>query len=300
MANRGAIPLRSQGKQQNIQILPPGFKSPSEAYNRVFKAIESLSSRSFSTFVNPVDDPSDQPWKHQIKVRAQKLAHRSHQLSLQQRNEPGWRMNIEPDVMERFREEIVCRLCQARLWRSDVESSFAREDPRRIPLEQRQAQRQMCTCSPMTRKVLDYCEDGNTKLFDDRVEEFVRHDGLRVELRERRPDRVYGLRVTRIFNHYLSRIMDTGQTVEESVRTTPFKPATDPLIFPFLLLEAKSDSAKDRFEDGMVQSAPPIQALLQLQEGLKSNAPGDSRFAPLVWYLASRGDEWRVDPAQLE
>ena len=122
------------------------------------------------------------------------------------------------------------------------------------------------------------------------MEEFVRHDGLC----ERRPDRVYGLRVTRSLDHYLSKILDTGQTVEESIRTTPFKPATDRLIFPFLLLEAKSDGAKDRFEDGMVQSAHPIQILLQLQEGLKLNAPGESRFAPFVWYLASRGDEWRI------
>ena len=100
--------------------------------------------------------------------------------------------------------------------------------------------------------------------------------------------------MTRSLDHYLSKILDTGQTVEESIRTTPFKPATDRLIFPFLLLEAKSDGAKDRFEDGMVQSAHPIQILLQLQEGLKLNAPGESRFAPFVWYLASRGDEWRI------
>ncbi|KAL4860378.1 hypothetical protein BDV12DRAFT_205140 [Aspergillus spectabilis] len=260
----------------NCEAVPLRVKSPSEAFDGVFKAIESLSSRTFSTFVSPVDNPLDQPWKHEIKVRAQYLVHRAHQLSLQQRNESGWRMGIEPDVMKRFQEEIVCRLCQARLWRSEVESSFAREDPRRIPLEQRQAQRQICTCSPMTRRVLDYCEDGNSKIFNDRVEEYVRHDGVR----ERKPDRVYGLRATRIFNHYLSRVLDTGQTVEESIRTTPFKPATEPLIFPFLLLEAKSDDAKDRFEDGM--------------EGLKSSAPGESRFEPFVWYFGSKGDEWRL------
>ena len=107
MAHCETTPLRGKGKQHKFNILPPGFKSPSEAHNGVFKAIENLSSRSFSLFVNPVDNPLDQPWKHQTKVRAQRLAHRAHQLSLQQRNEPGWRMNIEPDVMERFREEIV-------------------------------------------------------------------------------------------------------------------------------------------------------------------------------------------------
>jgi hypothetical protein len=138
------------------------------------------------------------------------------------------------------------------------------------------------------------CEDGNTKLFDDRVEEFVRHDGMHIELSERRPDRVYGLRATRIFNHYLTSILNTGQAVEEVVKTTPFKPASDRLIFPFLVLEAKSDGTKDRFEDGMVQSAQPVQVLLQLQEGLRSHVPGESRLAPLVWYLANKGDEWRV------
>jgi hypothetical protein len=112
MVNGDAIPLRGQGKKQNIQILPPGFRSPSEAYGRVFKAVENISSRSFNTFVDSVDDPFDQPWRQQVKVRAQRLVYRAHQLSLQERNEPGWRMNIEPDVMERFREEIVWYVCE--------------------------------------------------------------------------------------------------------------------------------------------------------------------------------------------
>jgi hypothetical protein len=91
--------------------------------------------------------------------------------------------------------------------------------------------------------------------------------------------------------------------VSDILKTTPFKSQADPLLFPFLLLEAKSETSSSGFDAIQVQSAFPIYALLKLQEELGSYvdwSSGEERFEPLVWFLASRGDQWKVYGAHLD
>ena len=145
-------------------------------------------------------------------------------------------------------------------------------------------------------------EIGTNPLFDDRAQELIIHDdALRSELPKQQPDRIYGLQATRNFKDLLSQQMPRASTrtglttVGDLVRSTPFKAASDPLLFPFLVLEAKSETSPNGFDDIQVQTAFPIWALLKLQEDLQSQMV-DSRscFDPLVWFFASRGDAWRV------
>jgi len=117
--------------------------------------------------------------------------------------------------------------------------------------------------------------------------------------RQRKPDRVYGLRETRNFEAILDQIpssnSQSGATVRDSIRTSPFKDTDtmESLIFPFLILEAKSEQS-DGFEQIQCQTAFPIQALLKLQDNLQRKAIGVSTPAPFLWFLACRGDAWRV------
>jgi FPC/CPF motif-containing protein YcgG len=69
------------------------------------------------------------------------------------------------------------------------------------------------------------------------------------------------------------------------------KDGTD-LAFPFLVLEAKSDKYTDRFEAIERQTSFPIRTMVKIRKDRKSvsTVPMD----PLVWYVANRGDEWRV------
>lgn len=146
-------------------------------------------------------------------------------------------------------------------------------------------------------------DTGTNSLFDERAEEIVLQDlSVQSALAERvpdRPDRVYGLRETRNFEAILDQIPSSnsqcGMTVRDSIRSNPFRD-TDTgasLIFPFLILEAKSEQ-RDGFEQIQSQTAFPIQALLQLQDNLQRKAINVSTPGPFLWFLACRGDMWRV------
>jgi hypothetical protein len=128
------------------------------------------------------------------------------------------------------------------------------------------------------------------------------HDPLiRSQLPRQQPDRVYGLQATKNFNQLLSQTASgslgpsDGTTVGERVRSSPFKEGTEPLLFPFLVLEAKSESSSSGFGDIQNQTAFPIFTLLRLQEDLQAQAKASELGAiPLVWFFANRGDAWRV------
>ena len=132
-------------------------------------------------------------------------------------------------------------------------------------------------------------------MFDDRTQEKIIHDPLnKSSLPKQSPDRVYGLQATKNFDQLLSKTVSgssNGTTIGELVRSSPFKEGTEPLLFPFLILEAKSESSPRGFEDMQIQTAFPIYALLKLQEDLQALATG---ALPLAWFFANRGDAWRV------
>jgi hypothetical protein len=76
---------------------------------------------------------------------------------------------------------------------------------------------------------------------------------------------------------------------------TPFKKSARPLMFPFLISEAKTDRG-DSFEKCDIQTAFPIWKLLRLQEELQTQASKDlaEQGGPLVWFFAYRGEDWRL------
>ena len=123
---------------------------------------------------------------------------------------------------------------------------------------------------------------------------------LQCNLPKQEPDRVYGLQETKNFKDLFSRptVRSSnlrGKTIGESVRSSPFKDVSDPLLFPFLILEAKSDKSSNGFDDISIQTAFPTYALLRLQEELARQVNDDKLDGgPLVWFFANRGDAWRV------
>jgi hypothetical protein len=128
------------------------------------------------------------------------------------------------------------------------------------------------------------------------------HDPLlRSELPKQEPDRVYGLQATTNFENLFSapamgtRGFGNRPNVRDVVRSSPFREGTEPLLFPFLILEAKSEKSSDGFDDIQAQTAFPIWALLKLQEDLRAQVTDvEPETGPLVWFFASRGDAWRV------
>ncbi|KAG4264865.1 hypothetical protein FPRO03_00149 [Fusarium proliferatum] len=193
--------------------------------------------------------------------------------------------------MARFDTEIAW----GRLWRSEQEVTDRGDsvDDDYNSLRARQKRRQPCMCSSND-TIRDIFEQGTSPLFDDKAEQAIIYPPeLLAELpkREERPDRIYGLKATKRFRRLLGLVPGT--------RTTPFKPDGEPLIFPFLVIEAKSEKAGYNFSDIQIQTSFVIRELLSIQQGLAAAAEEgqDWDAGPLVWSLSYMGEQWRVSAA---
>ena len=133
---------------------------------------------------------------------------------------------------------------------------------------------------------------GENLLFDDRAEELIMHRPLvEIQLPNKKPDRIFGLKKTKAF----AKILDADGRDDEAPRCSPFKDCNDPLLFPFLIIEAKPEKKSVGFEETQTQTALPIWGLLKLQESIRADVSRESHSAsPLVWFFANRGDSWRV------
>lgn len=153
-------------------------------------------------------------------------------------------------------------------------------------------------------------DQGINPLFDDRVDEgIVYPPELQRDLpsREDRPDRVYGLRVTSrierlLLNAEENPIASKANSTKDGLRSSPFKVDGDPIVYPFLIIEAKSEKGADSFTDIQVQTAFAIRELLSLQEELAQAAGEGTEWdgGPLVWFLSYKGEQWRVWAAYIE
>jgi len=82
-----------------------------------------------------------------------------------------------------------------------------------------------------------------------------------------KPDRVYGFRKTSRFGRLFDEVIlnpeseSKGRILSDILECSPFDEPRDQVLFPFLLLEAKSETG-DSFSDAEIQSAFPIKKLL--------------------------------------
>lgn len=152
-------------------------------------------------------------------------------------------------------------------------------------------------------------DSGINPLFDYHAEEgIVYPPDVKSELSKCKgiPDRVYGLRATRRLERILSsadkRRPASGQCISDTLVTHPFVGDSEPIHFPFLVLEAKSEKGSDSLTDAAYQSAFSIRQLLAIQEGLRVAAGEDADWdgGPLVWFLSNKGEEWKVCIAYIE
>ena len=141
------------------------------------------------------------------------------------------------------------------------------------------------------------------RLFDDRVDEVIYYEEQlsKVLKKRQKPDRIYGLRAD---NNRLGRLLSESRDRDDRllgdrIASCPFSSKSEDLHFPFLVLEAKSEKASDSSSSIEAQSAFAIRALLVLQHKLKQEAEKECQcgFAPLVWFLSNKGEDWRIAAA---
>jgi len=76
-------------------------------YEKTFAAIVSLGEIKFETYVASITVESrDRPWRAQVKGRAQRITELANRCLERRKNEPGWRMNVESEILARFTIEV--------------------------------------------------------------------------------------------------------------------------------------------------------------------------------------------------
>jgi hypothetical protein len=104
--------------------------------------------------------------------------------------------------------------------------------------------------------------------------------GVQIDQKYKRPDRVFLLSLTDSFVPYYR--------LQEEF--SPFKEGFT--LYPFLIVEAKSEKRGPGFASIERQSALAIRTCLRLQIDLVSQSREILR--PRVWFMGFQGDEWRL------
>jgi hypothetical protein len=153
-------------------------------------------------------------------------------------------------------------------------------------------------------------DPGISELFSSRLQETVcepgetSHQSARPKKNRKQPDRIHGLQQTTNFEKLFQEpyAHDEPQkypprTIEDvvNITVTPDN-GGDPLLFPLLILEAKREKDAQNFEQMEIQTGFPIKNTLKLQYDLMKTRGNtmDVPGGPLVWFFASRGEDWRV------
>lgn len=123
---------------------------------------------------------------------------------------------------------------------------------------------------------------------------------------------MYGLRQTRNIENLLHDVVKhqfehDEEAAERQVHEVlgleqPLTQTGEHLLFPFIVLEAKSGSSSYDWHSVQMQTAFSIRTLLETQNRLRTATGTQSKWrsGPLVWFFANKGEDWRVYAAYIQ
>ncbi|OBT67658.1 hypothetical protein VE03_03436 [Pseudogymnoascus sp. 23342-1-I1] len=289
MPDNSNLELSRLIKKLGISFKGPGSDALPLEHRENFNRIGAIGKKTPKDYQSDSTFQSNEPWRKQTINRAKWLASHAAKLVNQQCNEAGWRSSLENNVFHRFLVEVACPTCRARIWMSEFEAYNDLPYAEARSLQERRSRREPCSCQAEHRPRDSYYDVGGNLLFDDRAKESIMYGPLvDMQLPKKKPDRVFGLKKSKSF----AKILDVdGTDSDEDSRFSPFKDCNDPLLFPFLIIEAKPEKMSAGFQEIQTQTALPIWELLKLQESIRNDTLRESHStSPLVWFFANRGD----------
>lgn len=99
--------LRRLIKKFRINFKPPSHGQLPSCHKNTFDQIRVIRDIRFDSYCTENVILNEEPWTAQTKRRAEWLSKRAATLIYQQRNEAGWRFDLENDVLYRFMVEVV-------------------------------------------------------------------------------------------------------------------------------------------------------------------------------------------------
>ncbi|KAH7079882.1 hypothetical protein BKA63DRAFT_229876 [Paraphoma chrysanthemicola] len=278
-----------------------------EQHQTKFKHIQQLGRMVYESYAEqPRADITNKPWELENKLRALRVSEKATQARNDWQNEDGWRMELENRIFERFEIEVACQQCRRRLWQSAIQANPADSNSRTNSLEERQACRSACRCEQLSRRY-SILSTGLSHIFTTRIGErsIIQDDSENIHRIEMQPDRIYGLRTTDAIDKILqqpgvSHLREDAELDDVLLNRLTITCNPDSggraSIYPFLVMEAKSEKGGSSFQKIEQQTALPIRNHLYLQLKLQEDdfnrmqVPG----GPLTWFLAYVGEMWRV------
>lgn len=147
-------------------------------------------------------------------------------------------------------------------------------------------------------------DGGISMIFTDRAQESITYsapvpaDSTRQQCTEQ-PDRTFGLTETENFRLLLNSddkrapVDGDRRRICDTIKVSPYNEESNRLLFPFLIIEAKSNKSGFDFHAIGIQTIFAIKQLLELQMDLRA-ASGKETFEPLVWFIGYAGQFWDV------
>ena len=162
--------------------------------------------------------------------------------------------------------------------------------------------------SPVNKADSRRSDAGLDNVFSSRIQEpnyLPDKDVSNSDIVRKEPDRIHGLQTTKKFQQLLQQRCDTAslsgsqpsQRLGDILQTScnPDNGGRN-LLYPFLVMEAKSGKGGSNFDDIEVQTALPMRNSLVVQQNLQQIVPERVKVpgGPLAWFFANVGETWRV------
>ncbi|KAI1367599.1 hypothetical protein F5Y08DRAFT_336388 [Xylaria arbuscula] len=263
-------------------------------HEKRFRDIQLLGDTRFRTWLeNDNRQPRHETWKQNVKLRAKRLHNKARDLARHsQPNESGWRSQLEHLVFSLDKAGQACSRCQMRFWRSEMEETNHDTDHSSPYSDDRREHWKTCQCPPQNHDQNTY-ETGINQLLDERIDESVKLKiGPDNEERRRKIDRAIGLKMKGQVEVLIRKTNGTARD-GQSFEYSPFKLATNPPAFPFLILGANAERSKKSFLDIETPAAFSIQKFLKIQRQPELKTQTATEDA-LVWFIGYRGPSWKV------
>jgi hypothetical protein len=173
--------LKAETKRQRVFFNSQKFSSRfsnqvPELHREKFLTVQELGRTLYDTYAFvPGCESLERPWQRENRRKASRLVRDAIRCREANKNESGWRHELEPKVFERFEVEVtwsvsdglstgppasllilLSKTCRKRLWRSEIEANHDFANSKAPPLKERQARRTPCTCDPSIR-LNDWC-----------------------------------------------------------------------------------------------------------------------------------------------
>ncbi|OQE08712.1 hypothetical protein PENFLA_c129G10443 [Penicillium flavigenum] len=252
-----------------------------EQNSAIFTSIRKIEDIKYNTYLGQIQANTPEGTQRAKTVnKANRLVSAAYDCRVIEANEFTWRSKTEFPLLARFEEDIECGRCQQR---RRVPDSCALPMTSNGEQKDQTAQGGVGIC-----RCIESDIDGHESVLNNAIFAGQPHAGINdlsvPEIGTKFPDMIIGLQRSPTLNAALqghSRLV-----------SSPVKDA-EHILFPFLILEAKSEIQTPGFTAIEKQTAFPIKRLVDIQKSLRKRRQ-EPEGNSLVWFLAFSGDEWRV------